>query len=96
MTTYPGFSTDITDAKVLLAKLSEVTVSGVVSNGVGPVAREVCVYKYPLLSVAHRTVSSRVDGTWSITLNCGPGDRLVVKALGEAGENAQIYDFVGI
>ena len=77
-----------------LVKLRSVTLSGTVSDGVNPLRRLIVAYKVPEFSTPNLTFSDATTGDWELSMSCNPNDRILIMAVGDNGENTQVYDWV--
>lgn len=87
-------STLVLDSSLTFGKKNQITISGTVTDGTNPLSRTVIALAYPIMFIPIQTTSLLSDGAWSLTLNVGPVDRILVVVLGEAGENSEIFDWI--
>lgn len=91
MTTYSVLHVESTQYFADFAKL---TVSGTVLVNGTPAYRTIVGYIYPKLNEPYFTQSDKTTGAFSLTLSCGSNTRLLIMALGEAGEETKVFDWV--
>lgn len=89
-----AYNSLVLDIDLIVVQKAEVTLSGTVTDGTNPLVRKIVGYAYPIFNSPRFTESSSVDGSWSLTLPEAPSNRHIIIAIGETGENSEIYDWV--
>ncbi len=92
MADYPGI---VLDADLVLGFIKFVNFSGtVVDESLVPVQRQVVGYCYPAMHSPFIVESDPSDGAWELGIKALPSNRYIITALGNPGENAEIFDWL--